>query len=307
MRSCPLVLSGVLLLAACGTARPDLYRPGEPTPEQKERLRRFETAWRKGEPESDALRAELAQDPVTACWLTRLFVRDVMASREGREPGRDRQLLRSAAGMDDPVETRALAQLDALGAAAVPCLVEDLCKHRQGYVRQLGVELLGRIGAPALPGLQPLVAGEDAVGRRTAAQALGAMPPSDATLALLRGLAHDGDFTVRAAAAQSLAPGGPGAAELLRNMLAAEADPFVRRSAALALGRHREPESATALIDYLERCKRELDPQGEIAAQDALQALAQSRGPRSAEAWRNWARTFDPARGEAAAARPGNR
>jgi hypothetical protein len=94
---------------------------------------------------------------------------------------------------------------------------------------------------------------------------------------------------------------------MLRQALAQDPDPFVRRAAAGALAGHRERESAVALIDYLERCKRERDPSGESAAQDALQQLAGRFGPRSAEAWRHWARTFDPAPGEAAAARPGDR
>ena len=84
-----------------------------------------------------ALRDALAKDPVTAFWLTRLFIRDLLLVREARQESEeahavaakevrsviraddggpvDAKLLQSVAKARDPLEVRALAQIDAMG------------------------------------------------------------------------------------------------------------------------------------------------------------------------------------------------
>ena len=85
---------------------------------------------------------------------------------------------RAAADIEDPTEQRAIQEIVALGEAAVPVLVGDLLLHRQPQPRELGIELLGYVGAPALPKLLAIAGhhvGEDGVfvalkGRRPAAE-----------------------------------------------------------------------------------------------------------------------------------------
>src|SRR5688572_19151590 len=151
-------LAAAALLAACASvdAPEPLYDPGAPSPELAARLRAAEAAYREEDETYPTRRSELAADPLGACWLTRLFVRDILVARESRDLGVDHHLLRTAAKIDDRTETRAFAELDALGAAAVPCVVADLVRSRQTMLRDLGTEIAARIGAPMLPALHVL-------------------------------------------------------------------------------------------------------------------------------------------------------
>lgn len=314
----PLWPAFLLPLACAGGA--ERYDPGPVTPERQQVLAQAERSYRAGEP-WDELRAQIVADPVSSFWFTRMLVSELLERREGSvsqgeiwrtpldqvasstsartgTPSSD-PLLRAAAGQRDPVATRALEAFDSLGAAAVPCVCEDLLVHEQTYVRQLGVELLGRIGPAALPALAELQRGT-AVERRTAAQAIAAMAPDGRTFAELRRLAGDADFDVRGTALAGMPPadaGVPGVGAFLRERLAADEDPFVRRAAAQALGGHPEPATAEALIAYLERCDREGDSRGAHAAQAALQRLAGRRGQRTAASWRSWAHGHWPGGG----------
>ncbi|HZT56068.1 MAG TPA: HEAT repeat domain-containing protein [Burkholderiaceae bacterium] len=308
------LLVGSLLVGACA-ARPAPSKVAEPAPDQYARLRAAEQLYRKDDPAFAAERDDLARDPVTAFWLTRLFVRDLMLAREGRETGRDYArvqfndvdsatrvrtqtgdsdpLLRAAAGIKNPVEARALAQIDALGAAAAPCIVHDLGCHPQAFVRELGVELLARIGRPALPAMEPLRASAREAERCVYVEALGGMPPDAASTALLSAfVADDSEFTVRATAARALGRAGADAAPRLRQTLATDPDPFVRRTAAEALAAQRDAETAAALVGYLERCQQEHDRDGEATAQRALQTLSRTRTPRTPAAWRAWSQSL---------------
>ncbi|HLQ38894.1 MAG TPA: HEAT repeat domain-containing protein [Planctomycetota bacterium] len=286
----PVAVTVLLLSSACGSAPappPRLYEPGELSPQDRQALVEAERAYRIGAPDFDARRAALAGEPLTALWLTRLFVRDVLFVRERRDPDQQ-QAFAAAAGHRDQNEVRAIEQIVAIGGAAVPCLVEDLLKNRQTVPRELGVELLGRIGAPALAALQPLLADSDVRLRRAAVRATAAMPASATTLERLRQSGKDRDFTVRAEALRGLAHGTDVDAVLLRQALAGDADPFVRRVAAESLAGHRDRASAQALIDFLERCSSGGERKGEAVAQASLQKLAGSGGPRTVAAWRTW-------------------
>lgn len=264
------------------------------------------------------LRDALAKDPVTAFWLTRLFVRDLLLVREARQESQESQdvaakqvrsvvraadggpadakLLQSVMKARDPLETRALAQIDAMGAAAVPCIVNDLAGHKQAFVRQLGAELVGRIGAPALPAIAQLATSRDPVLRRSYAQCMASLSVPEADFATLRAMAiEDSDFTVRAAAIDAMAQRDPGGMPLIRQRLVRDEDPFVRRVAARALALERSQENAIAIADFLERSMRDRDNQSERAAQEALQQMAKTRGPRTLELWRQFAQSLPAA------------
>jgi HEAT repeat protein len=287
LRRAPTHVLALLLAACASSAKP--YHPGALGPEQAAKCRAAEDAYRKNAPEYPQLRDELVKDPVAASWLVRMFVRDLFAVREGRPLGTDEDLLRAAARIENPVEKRALAEILTLGAVAVPTVVGDLLLHDQPQPRELGIELLGRIGQPALPALREVVRADEPKHRRAAARALAAIGANDDALVELSRLTKDGDYTVRADAVRGLRRGNAAAGEVVRQVLTGDADPFVRRVAAGALAGHADPQSAVALIDYLERCKRDVDAQGAQVAQESLQAISGSRGPRTVEAWRAWA------------------
>ncbi len=281
--------AAALLAALAGCAGgPPAYEPGRLDQERIERCREAERAYRAEAPEYPALRDGLAGDPVAVHWLVRMFVRDLILVREGRPLGEEEELFRAAARIENPVEARATAEIETLGVRAVPTLVSDLLRNSQPQPRQLGVELIGRIGAPAVPALTELAKSSVARERRAAARALGAIEGSPvATQELIR-LAGDAEFTVRADALRGLARGGDPAAALLVDSLARDEDPFVRRVAAQTLLHHRGTAVAGALVDYLARCQREGDFAGEQAAQASLAAQAGTRGPRTLAAWRSW-------------------
>lgn len=316
----------VALLATVAGGCADAPRPavGTPTKDQFARLKAAEQAYRAQEANYPQLRSELAADPVTAAWLTRMFVRDLFMVREGKPLGEDQDLMRAAAHIEDPVEARAIQEITALGAAAVPVLVGDLLMHPQPQPRELGIELLGCIGQAAAPGVLAVAETSDPRIRRASARALGRLGEGDDVTAALARLSHDSDYTVRADAARGLARGGAKAADMLRTILSRESDPFVRRMAAQSLASHPGPMSAEvlrtalredrdpsvrrtaarslaahpgkataeALVAYLARCTTESDSQGYEAVQESLQKLASTRGGRTLETWRRWASTL---------------
>jgi HEAT repeat protein len=79
---------------------------------------------------------------------------------------------------------------------------------------------------------------------------------------------------------------------LIRQQLASDSDPFVRRMAAKALAQERSAENANAIADFLERSMRDRDSASERAAQEALQQMAKTRGPRTLELWRKFAQSL---------------
>lgn len=290
-------LSSIVLWAACSGAPEGAQRVdfGKPDLAQQERLAKAERLYRAEDPAFAVERDTLAGDPVTALWLTRMLVRDIVLVREGRDP--DREFERAAARVADPVEVRAMTQLVALGGAAMPCIRRDLLESRQGPLRELGIEACARIGSPALPDLDQMQQSSDANQVRGAARALAAMDPTEASLAQLRRAAEHPDFAVRAAAARGLVRGSIPDVALVRAMVAGDLDAFVRRTAAAGLATVPEAQNAEVLVAFLRRCIAETDAAGEKVAQDALQRLSATRGPRTADAWAEWALTWTPQSG----------
>lgn len=280
------VLIGLAFAACAGETRP---RRATPDPDTFARLAEAERAYRHGALGYAEIRDELMQDPVAAAWLTRMFVRELVRVREGRPLGEDQDLLRAAANIENPVEKRAIQEIVVLGKGAVPVLIGELLLNDQAHNREYGIELVGYVGRPAMAAVLEASRSTSPRERRSAARALGVLPREPEALARLHELAQDREFTVRADAARGLRHGEAGAAELLRSMVRDDDDPFVRRTAATALLGHPGRPTAAALIDYLDRCRREVDTRGYEAAQAALVELAAARGPRTIEAWRRWA------------------
>lgn len=282
-----------LVAAACAAA-PERAQPGQPDAPQRARLKAAEAAYRAGAPELPTLRGEVAADPVTAAWYTRMLVRDILAAREGRPLGEDAEFLRAAAGIDDPTTARAVAELRALGAAALPTLVGDLLQHDQPQPRELGVELLAELGPTARAALTPVARDGAVRQRRAAIRALGRIGFDADGFALAQAMARgDGDFTVRADALRSLRGGGPAAQALLIERLQGDRDAYVRRVAAETLAGFPSTASATALVDYLAACENAADDDGRRAAQRALGEMAGVRGARTVADWRAWAAGVD--------------
>ncbi|HEB54538.1 MAG TPA: hypothetical protein ENI87_14900, partial [bacterium] len=181
-----------------------------------------------------------------------------------------------------------IAQIAAMGEPAVEVVVNDLLRHPQGFVRAIGLEAIAGIGGLAVPAVIALSRSDEVRDRRVAARALGAIGAAGTALDRLRELARSPDWQVRSEVAQALRSGGDAARDLLLAMLADD-DAFVRRKAAESLAVYRDRAAADALIAFLERCKRESDWDGELAAQKALQQMSGSRSPRTAAAWRRFA------------------
>lgn len=314
-----------MLAAACGsTSAPprsvDPQSPGGLTEAQVAQLTALEQAYRKqaadqqapgkqapdaeaagkqdsgGQPpDYPALRAAIATDPVATAWFTRMLIRDLFTAREGRPPSDDDDRLRAAAQIKDPVEARALDTIAELGPAAVPTVVSDLLRHAQPLPRELGYELVARIGAPALPPLLELASDGEPKHRRAAARSLGLVGADPRAFAALKRLAEDGEFDVRGTAMRGLGTyGDPAAAGLLRERLQKDRDAFVRRAAAQALAAYPTRATAEALIDYLDRCDRSEDRDGARAAQEVLRGFAKTRGGRTVPDWRRWLATWQP-------------
>lgn len=255
-----------------------------------------------GAPEHEALRDQLRQDPdavaAYVAWLEVQIVR--LREGAGGQDGESRKVLaQNALQMlaDDPGEWRiggarpesaAIDELAWFGELAVPVVVHDLLDPRQAFLRQIGIEILVRIGEPALPSLLAQVRSGDAQQQRVVARALGALGARGAALSALEALTRSSEWTVRADAVQGLHDGDAEARDLLVRMLRDE-DAFVRRKAAATLGFYREPATVRALADFLEFCQERKDIDSEVAAQNALQVIAQRRGPRTVAAWQDFA------------------
>lgn len=281
----------VLVAAACagGPAR----RAPRPGPDELRELQKAERLYRARDPAFAALRDRLAARPATAYWLTAMFITYVIQAREARRADEE-QFLRAAIGKPDPVETRAFEQLRALGAAAVPCVVENLLRHRFADRRRLGVEILGAIGEAALESLQPLLADRDPRLRRYAVEAVASMQPTPATERALLEASRDEEFTVRVAALHGLERRARTHAARLRAMLIHDPDPFVRQVAAQALGAVRDRETARALVSYYERALEEGDGRGVEAADASLRRISGRKQRANLATWRAWLASWEP-------------
>lgn len=209
----------LLLLAACGgdaeQRRGSIYElQAEPTPANIERIR------------------ELLQDPERDVRATALHALIGL--------GVDDSIELALTGLEDPdgfVRSTAAKLLGELGDSAhAPLLVRVLETDTDPMARQRAAEALGEVGgADALPGLAAGL--EDPIQRvrMASVEALRTLDPSYAKDRLLRVLADDPAWEVRAQAARVL--GLTGDPAVLDGLQAAAEDPneFVRSAAANAI------------------------------------------------------------------------
>lgn len=189
------------------------------------------------------------------------------------------QVLEPGAEPDPKVRgsaTNALGQIGDRRAVAALISVLDPARESEERVRASAASALGRIGdRVAVAPLVAVASGETAEARvrGAAATALGLLADARATLVLTRLLdpAAEPDPRVRASAAVALGRVGCESAAALRQALApgAEPDPRVRAAAAAALGEGQDPEAIPTLTRLLDAA-READPFVRAAAANAL-------------------------------------
>lgn len=287
--------------SAGGEARRHEPRPApELSPEDRQRVNEALRMVARNDPGFPAVRDALAGRPDTAWWLARAFVVDaVLALDQGAVD--DVAFLRAVAGQGNASLVRSLNHLKAMGAAAVPCVVEDLLEHPHTDRSELGVRILTSIGKDALPALESRLTHTEPRIRRHALEVVGGVGGPEVVPLLERGT-RDPDFGVRASAYVGLARQGVAYLPRLHAALRSDPDPFVRRSVAKALAGFRDRGTAEALVAYLAECQSAKDGEGAAAADASLKRISGVRGTTHLESWRRWLATVPaggvPARNE---------
>ena len=299
--------AGALLLAALlstGCAGPrEAYTPGEMSKAQFAACKAVAQAYYDRDASYESQRDALRSDALASKWFVRYLVHDVVRMREGQSVLLSEEKVRfdaisqprsTPAQFDLPGQRddlRAIGEILAMGSPAVEVVVEDLLKDRQAFLRTIAVEVLTAFGEKAVPALLEVASSGDVREQGYAARALGAIGARGAALEVLRTLTRSKEWRVRSAAAEALALGGSEARALLVDMLD-DPDAFVQRKSAESLGSHSDPDAVDALVAFLEVSKARNQWSGELAAQQALQKIAGSSGPRTTERWRRFAEDF---------------
>ena len=298
----------VALLGVSCAGGPKAYTPGEMSEEQFVACKAVAQAYYDRAKNYRELRDELREDELASKWFVRYLVHSVVTMREGQSELLSEQKVRldqirrmrsAPAQFDLPGQRddlRAIGEILTMGDPAVEIVVEDLLKDRQEFLRTIAVEVLAAFGDRAVPRVLRLADSGGAREKASAARALGAIGARGPALEALRGLASSPEWRVRSEAARAMATGGADARDLLIGMLA-DPDAFVRRKAAEALGSFKDPDAVDALVAFLEVSKARNEWSGELAAQNALQQIAGSSGPRTAERWRRFAAELRQERG----------
>lgn len=235
------------------------------------------------------VRDEVARDPVQAYWLTRYLVMFVEKARE-RAANTDLREAKLAVG-DEPVWSRPIRHIKALGAAAVPVVVLELLRSPVSDRVELGRELLREIGPEALPAWRDVFGIDEPRMRRRCANVLadwGTEHP--AVREMLMTLRTDDEFGVRAAAYRGLAS-DPANVDLLVDALMRDPDPFVQRTIAVALGGHYSRQTAGALVDFMSRAVEASDYRAVLAADEALRKMSGRAERADLRTWRTWLTT----------------
>ncbi len=169
-------------------------------------------------------------------------------------PGRDRErgriwrVVYTGKGVENPAKTAPHAAGPDVQSATLEALI-DLLGHANLTVRTLAThELVDRIGQPAVEPLKALLRSpratpEQRVGGLWALERLSGVEPS-----LVETLSRDPDRSVRVHVIKMLAERPWDDSSLVR-AAASDADPFVRRAAADALGRHPSIANVRPLLD----------------------------------------------------------
>lgn len=252
-----------------------------------ERLREAERVWRAGDDAAFAReRAELAGDPVLSFWLARMLIRDVLFHQGNAAAD-------AAALVVAPPWQRSVDALVAMGESAAPCIVLDLMRQRSAGMRELGADLLNRMGPERLPAWERAFALPDPLVRRYLVEAIsgwntdGGAAAEAAYQRLVEGT-RDADFGVRAKAWIGIGRANGEQGPRLRRALAAESDPFVRRAIVEALSHQPDLDSAAAILDFLEVAVRTGDAADKEAGRRAFMRFSGEVEARSVGQWRRW-------------------
>lgn len=298
-----MILLALAFLLCSGCATTVAYTPGKLDADQMKQCRAVAQAYVDAKPEYPGLLDELRADPVALAWFVRYLESEIVGAREGQAELLGEEKVRidrvtamqgqkkEPAQFDLPgqrADMRAATQIIAIGGPAVEVVVNDLVLSSQEFLRAIGIELLTGIGDPAVPALLRLASTGGQQQQRVAARALGEVGAVGASFDALRELSRSPVWRVRSDAAKGLANGGPAARDLLVEMLD-DQDAFVRRMAVESLAGYRSGRVASAIVDYLQSCKKSEDRSGELSAQKALQSMAGVKSPRTAAAWRRFA------------------
>lgn len=269
-------------LAAAREAR--RFPARRPARDELARLVELENAYRRGDDAGfAALCAAIADRPVPSFWLARMLIREVLGAR-------DRGIDGERALVTVPPWQRPADLLVAMGAAAAPCIVVDLLGNPHADRRELGAELLARLGPDALPAWIRAHSVDDTRVRRKALEVVSSwepLPPLAETSLL--DATRDADFGVRAAAFTALGRAGRAQSARLVAALASEPDPFVQRAIASSLVAMPSRDAAQAVVAFLERSTMAGDVESADLADEVLRRMS-GRGERTALAtWRQWA------------------
>lgn len=315
-------LGVALLLAACGSdaqVRRSDYTPGELDAQQLARCREVAESFQAGADDHAARREQLRDDPAAIGWYVRYLEAEIVRVREGSYAVEGQERFAAARGARDDLhdkqqaarirayragegaaewqlvanrpDSRAIAEIVAIGMPAIEVVVNDLLLSGQEFLRSIAVDVLAGIGEPAVAELLRIVREGSVAEQRAAVRALGAIGAGGDAFRALEQLADSSQWRLRSEVARAFGGGGAAARDALIGMLDDD-DAFVRRQVAAALGRHRgDAVAMRALVDFLEASQRGEDMDAEVAAQQALQTCSGTRRMRSVADWRAYLET----------------
>ncbi|MHC4598434.1 MAG: HEAT repeat domain-containing protein [Planctomycetota bacterium] len=189
---------------------------------------------------------------------------------------------------DPNVLSRVQDELAALGSGAVRHLALALQSERIGqFIKDRCVDVLARIGAPAVPALSALLEeGTDRGGRFYAAKALGKLGDPALTPGLAAAEAREADPYVRCALLDALTRLGGQEAEKAAIRGLGAADLSVVKFSARAVAKLGASGAVQALIDALERTGREGADDVRVEVLGALRLLTGRPGGTDPAWWR---------------------
>jgi len=253
-------------------------------------------AWLTEQPDWAERRTAALEDPRQTEFLVDNLARAMLAT----------YVRRGSAGhypKANDVFERSQTELVTLGEHSVPTLIE-LIAIGDGSTAFLCVELLVRIGRPALAATAELLERDEDLARQRGAELLGQLPHGRALEpelrgALIRHLESDPDWATRASCAESLGRRGyrDVETETVRRALSralGDDDPEVARAAVLALVRLDDPAAIPALINYLQRSETAGEFIGNRLAQAGLRGLSHTTQNLTPKQWRSWWREHRP-------------
>ncbi len=170
---------------------------------------------------------------------------------------------------------RILQALESMGNVSVGILMTLIEKGRDSFAREMGAEILGRLGRLGVEELGKGIENGSPQVAYACARALGLKKGCREAFRILRnGALKHKDPLVRGTCAYYLGRyGGRQALEVLLQVMASEKQEFPKRKAVLGLGELGFMDALPVLIDYLQESKKADDVKGIQAASRALRNI----------------------------------